>query len=115
MLEMSIETLKKEIVSRLKPLELQQITLFGSFAYGKPNEDSDIDLYVVTSDDFIPKSYAQSMSIRLKVANALEELQAIIPIDIVTHTKKMYEKFVEQNSSFSKEILQKGELLWGHH
>lgn len=115
MLVMGIEKLKQEIVDRLKPLELQQITLFGSFAYGKPNEDSDIDLYVVTSDDFIPSSYAQSMSIRLKVANALEELQSIIPIDIVTHTKKMYEKFVAQNSSFSKEILQKGELLWEHH
>ena len=115
MLEIGIEKLKKDIVNRLKPLNLQQITLFGSFAYGEPNKDSDIDLYVVTSDDFIPKNYEESMSIRLKVANALEELQKVIPIDTVTHTKKMYEKFVEQNSSFSKEILQKGELLWGHH
>ena len=73
-----IEKLKKDIVNKLKPLELQQITLFGSFAYGEPNKDSDIDLYVVTSDDFIPKNYAQSMSIRLRVANALEELQKII-------------------------------------
>ncbi|SMP87795.1 Nucleotidyltransferase domain-containing protein [Epsilonproteobacteria bacterium SCGC AD-308-E02] len=50
-----IEALKHEIVERLKPLDLDKIILFGSYAYGTPNEDSDIDLYVVTKDDFIPQ------------------------------------------------------------
>ncbi|HRF57283.1 MAG TPA: nucleotidyltransferase domain-containing protein [Campylobacterales bacterium] len=26
--------------------------LFGSYTYGTPDENSDIDLYVVTKDDF---------------------------------------------------------------
>ena len=49
-----IENIKSDIVIRLKPLDLDQIILFGSYAYGTPNEDSDIDLYVVTKDEFIP-------------------------------------------------------------
>ena len=42
----NIETMKQEILQRLKPLDLDQIVLFGSYAYGTPTEDSDIDLYV---------------------------------------------------------------------
>ena len=32
-------------------LDVEKIYLFGSYAYGEPNEESDIDLYVVLSDD----------------------------------------------------------------
>ena len=38
-----IEKLKPLIVERLKPLNPDKIILFGSYAYGTPNEDSDID------------------------------------------------------------------------
>lgn len=46
-----IEVLKHEIVERLKPLEPEKIILFGSYAYGTPNEDSDIDLFLVKDSD----------------------------------------------------------------
>ena len=42
-----IEKIKVEIVERLKPLDPDKIILFGSYAYGTPNEDSDIDLFLV--------------------------------------------------------------------
>jgi len=42
----NIEELKLEIVERLKPLNPDKIILFGSYAYGTPNEDSDIDLFI---------------------------------------------------------------------
>lgn len=45
-----IEKLKAEIVERLKPLEPDKIILFGSYAYGTPNEDSDIDLFLIKDD-----------------------------------------------------------------
>lgn len=44
-----IEILKHEIVERLKPLDPDKIILFGSYAYGTPNEDSDIDLFLVNN------------------------------------------------------------------
>lgn len=46
----NIEVLKHEIVERLKPLEPDKIILFGSYAYGTPNEESDIDLFLVKDD-----------------------------------------------------------------
>lgn len=104
----NIEELKPKIIEALMPLKPNKIILFGSYAYGTPNEDSDIDLYVVTNDDFIPQSYDENMNIYLKVANAMQDLLQEYPTDLITHTKAMHEKFIDLNSSFSKEILSKG-------
>jgi predicted nucleotidyltransferase len=42
-----IEKLKPLIVERLKPLNPDKIILFGSYAHGTPNEDSDIDIFLL--------------------------------------------------------------------
>ncbi len=42
-----IEKIGIEIVERLKPLDPDRIILFGSYAYGTPTEDSDIDIFIV--------------------------------------------------------------------
>ena len=108
-----IETLKLDIVQRLKPLDLDQVILFGSYAYGNPDKDSDIDLYVVTKDKFIPQSFKENMDIKLKISRAIRDLQKIIPIDTITHTKAMNEKFIQMGSMFSKEIMTKGVKIYG--
>ncbi len=110
--QVDIEKLKKEIIKRLKPLNPQKIILFGSYAYGKPNENSDIDLYIVTNDDFIPQSWREKANIYLKYSKELRDLQKIIPIDLIVHTKKMHEKFVQINSSFYKHTILRGIKLW---
>lgn len=107
-----IEYLKKEIVAKLEPLDVFLIILFGSYAYGKPDESSDIDLYIVTSDDFIPNSFKENMTIKLKVLRQLDDLKAQFPIDTIVHTKKMYEKFVEMNSLFCRKIFRDGIKLY---
>jgi predicted nucleotidyltransferase len=59
-----IEALKHEIVERLKPLDPDKIILFGSYAYGTPNEDSDIDLFLVKdniSDDDLDRYEIEAM------------------------------------------------------
>mgnify|MGYP000904258081 CR=1 FL=1 len=104
----NIEELKVEIVKRLKPLNPYKVILFGSYAYGTPSEDSDIDLYVVTNDDFIPQSWKEKSNIHLKITRALRDLLQTYPTDLITHTKAMHHKFIETNSSFANEILTKG-------
>jgi len=42
----NIEELKPLIVEKLKSLNPEQIILFGSYAYGKPNKNSDVDLFI---------------------------------------------------------------------
>ena len=45
-----IEKLKPKIIKALMPLKPDKIILFGSYAYGTPNEDSDIDLFLLKDD-----------------------------------------------------------------
>jgi predicted nucleotidyltransferase len=42
-----------EILTRIivETVPVEQIYLFGSYAYGTPHKDSDLDLYVVLKDD----------------------------------------------------------------
>ncbi|HQS67718.1 MAG TPA: nucleotidyltransferase domain-containing protein [Sulfuricurvum sp.] len=106
-----IEALKHEIVERLMPLNPDKIILFGSYAYGTPNEDSDIDLYVVTKDDFIPQSWKEKSSLNKTISSAIRDLRRVHAIDLIVHTKAMNDKFRILNSSFSRELLSRGQVL----
>ena len=103
-----IAKIEREIVERIGPLSPDKIILFGSYAKGTPNEDSDIDLYVVTNDNFIPQSWQEKNRIYLSVSREIRELRKQVPIDLIVHTKKMHEKFIALNSFFSREINQEG-------
>lgn len=46
----NIEEIKPQIIEALMPLKPDKIILFGSYAYGVPNEDSDIDLFLLKDD-----------------------------------------------------------------
>ena len=43
---MTTENILSEITATLKQFGIEKIILFGSYAYGTPNKDSDIDLPV---------------------------------------------------------------------
>jgi uncharacterized protein len=53
------ENLKNLIIQNLKAIDPDQVVLFGSHAWGDPTGESDIDLYVVTKDDFIPANWQE--------------------------------------------------------
>jgi len=106
-----IEKLKPQLLDALSSLNLEKIILFGSYAYGAPNEDSDLDLYVVTNDDFIPQTWKEKSEVHLKVSRAMRTLLQQYPTDLITHTKAMHNKFIEQDSSFCKKILNDGIVI----
>jgi predicted nucleotidyltransferase len=99
------------IVRKLKKLNPYRIILFGSYASGNPTKDSDIDILVVTNDNFIPRNFEEKMSLKLKVANEIDDIREEIPVDILVYTKPMFEKFIKLNSMFAREILNKGKDL----
>jgi len=108
---MNIETIQNELLEALKPLHLDSVILFGSHAYGTPHKESDIDLYVVTNDDYIPQSYKEKRALVWKVSQKILEIRKRYAIDLLVHTKKMNERFVELQSTLAKEILEKGKVL----
>ena len=106
------ENLKNLIIQNLKAIDPDQVVLFGSHAWGDPTGESDIDLYVVTKDDFIPANWQEKNHIYLKVARSLEEIMRSYPTDLIVHTRRMHRRFMELNSSFSREIRLKGQKLY---
>ncbi|MCL2440399.1 MAG: nucleotidyltransferase domain-containing protein [Treponema sp.] len=100
-----LEIIKKVI---LDTVQAKYIYLFGSYAYGKPTEKSDIDIYIVVPDTF-DKKITLTMG---KIANYLYNYQ-IFTADLFIIKEK---KFIEYKKyhSFEKTISEKGILIYGY-
>jgi predicted nucleotidyltransferase len=95
------DALETQIKEALAPLHPDKVILFGSYAWGQPTEDSDIDLYVVTRDDFMPATWREKRDVVRAVSNCMLDLRMRYSIDLLVHTKPMHRKFVEIDSSFA--------------
>jgi predicted nucleotidyltransferase len=84
------------------------VILFGSHAYGHPTSESDIDLYVVTKDNYIPDSYGEKRAVVRKVSKALIDIRLKKNLDLLVHTLPMHKKFYTLNSPFAQDIKNKG-------
>jgi predicted nucleotidyltransferase len=71
----------KELIVNAIPVE--QIYLFGSYAYGTPHKYSDLDLYVVLKDDVPMRDLDAGLQIRMAIAR-----KKSMPVDIVAKKKK---------------------------
>ena len=100
------------IVDRIKALNPYKIILFGSYAWGVPDENSDLDLIVVMNDDLMPANYSEKVQIYLKVSNVLTDVLKNVPIDLIVHTRPMHKRFIELDGMFYREIAQKGIVLY---
>ena len=106
-----IERLKPKIVKALLPLKPNKIILFGSYAYGTPNEDSDIDLFLLKDDltldklrDYELKASMKLLDLQLKYkTNGIDILSApteyiktredyFYKVDILQNGKVWYEQ-----------------------
>jgi len=105
------ESLKNELINYLKPVDPAKVILFGSYAYGNPGTDSDIDLYIVTKENYIPETFEENMLIKKRVYLALSQFRKDYASDIIVHTLPVHERFVKMGSSFAREIMQKGIVL----
>ena len=75
-----LEKLKELIINAI-PVE--QIYLFGSYAYGTPHKDSDLDLYVVLKDDLPLRDLDAGLQIRLAI-----DRKKSMPVDIIAKKKR---------------------------
>ncbi len=99
-----IEKIKRDIIKALKPLDPKDIILFGSYAYGVPREDSDIDLYIVTKDHYIPENYNQKIKLYLKYSKKIRKIRSVIALDLIVHTQGMRNIFFKQKNQIVEDI-----------
>jgi len=102
----------QELIEKLQQLNPFLVLLFGSYAYGIPKEDSDLDIFVVLNDNSMPATFKEKQALYLKVSPYIRSIAKQIPIDLVVFTIPMFEQLKKLNSNFSKEILTKGIILY---
>lgn len=109
---MSSEKYIPLIVEHLKKASPHKIILFGSYAYGTPNDDSDLDLIVITMDNYMPSTNKEKMELHHQYNPLVKEFREFIPIDLLVYTKAMFQKLQKTGSMFIREIDQKGKVLY---
>jgi len=98
-----LEEIVRRLVEALKP---EQIILFGSYAYGEPNKDSDVDLLIIVSDSDESR-YRRS-------CQAYRALRGImIPTDLLVLTRAEVEYKVNVLSSLISQAVRQGRVLYG--
>lgn len=95
-----INDLVGQIVKQFHP---QKIILFGSYAYGTPTPDSDVDLMVVMPHQGAPS--IQAASIRKKV-------HAGFPMDIIVRSATEIRKRLKMEDHFITEIIEQGQPIY---
>jgi len=92
----------------LKTVPALKIYLFGSYAYGKPGKESDMDIYVVIPDDF-------NQNITYMTENAICNINddELPSLDLFFVKESKYLEYLTY-SDFEKTIIKKGIMLYGN-
>ena len=95
-----IQALAEKIATVFRP---EQIILFGSYAWGMPTADSDVDLLVVLP--FEGKSWRMAATIR-------HQLRSPFPVDLIARTPEQLQQRLQQGDTFLQEITHNGRVLY---
>jgi len=99
------EKLIKEIVSRILNVATpEKILLFGSYAYGQPDKDSDIDILVIMKSEL--PGYKRSVPFYKALAGLL------IPKDILVYAPDEIEEWEDVPQAFITTAIRKGKVIY---
>lgn len=98
-----IEKIVRKIVEGYSP---ERIILFGSYAYGKPDSESDIDLLIIkkTSRPFIDRL--------AQVRKILTDPNRSVPLEPIVLTPEELNARLSIGDQFIEEIVTRGEVLY---
>ena len=96
-----------DYIARLvtKVIAPEKIILFGSYAYGTPGKESDIDILVIVKESSLPR-YKRSIPIYKELSGIL------VPKDLLVYTEDEIEEWSEVPQSFITTIYKKGRVIY---
>ena len=101
----NISRLIKNIANRITDnIHAEKIIMFGSYAYGRPNIDSDIDLLIIMETKLRPIKRSIFIS-KLFYPRALA-------MDIIVRTPNEVKERIKIGDDFIKDIISKGKVLY---
>jgi predicted nucleotidyltransferase len=104
---MDRDVIISRIIEKIKKyFQPEKIIVFGSFAWGNPTRDSDIDLFIIKDTKEKPRKRA------LEVRRIISEENAFVGIDILVYTPEEFRKRMEMGDSFLSKIMKKGKVMY---
>ena len=100
-IELQLENVIERIVQALNP---EKIILFGSYAYGDPGIDSDIDLLIIMKSEERPAIRSAQVSKLIRPRP--------FPMDILVRTPDEIDKRLKIGDRFIEEIISRGRILY---
>ncbi len=102
-----IDKVLERLVNVLKEhYEPEKVILFGSYAYGQPNEESDIDLLIIKETD---KPFFQRLAELRKIVSEARRGYAFEPVIL---TPKELKERLKRGDQFFQTIMEKGTVLY---
>lgn len=102
-----IERFKADAIEKLKPLEPEKIILFGSYAYGTPSQESDVDLLIV-KDLPAEQTRAYKLKARKLMRSLIEKYR--VGVDILVASEAYLQS--REDYFYRVELLQKGDMVY---
>ncbi len=99
--EEEINGVVEKIIKGYNP---EKIILFGSYSAGNPNENSDIDLFVVKDTDK-PRP-ERTIELRKMLYGSK------LPIDLIVYNQKEIDEKIKNKYSFVNEVLETGRVMY---
>src|SRR5437868_11310068 len=94
-----IRQFAREVAERFQP---DKIVLFGSYAYGQPHADSDVDILVI-----MPARNELDQAVKICLAVDYQ-----FPLDLVVRTPKNLAWRLAEGDSFLREVMDWGKILY---
>jgi predicted nucleotidyltransferase len=106
---MDAEIILSEIMEVLKQFGIEKVILYGSYATGQQDKNSDIDLFIIKN---IPENETRDFRIKLKKALWVKLGKMSYLLDIVVDNEQRVRKRIEMGDLFYKEIWTKGKTIY---
>lgn len=96
-----------EIANKIRrEYQPDKVILFGSYAYGQPDRDSDIDLLIIKD------TLDRPIDRRVAVTRIASDPKRLIPLEVIVLTPEELRGRLQIGDQFLREILGKGEVLY---
>lgn len=97
------------IVEKIKQENPEKIILFGSYAYGNPGNESDVDILVIKN---IEENKIRDFRIKLKLLLWEIVIKENVPVDILVDNLERINQRINDGDMFYKEIMMKGNVVY---
>jgi uncharacterized protein len=94
-----IRRFARDVAERFRPAK---IILFGSYAYGRPHADSDVDVLLI-----MPARNQLDQAFRIHT-----QIDPPFPVDLIVRTPRNLAWRLAEGDSFLTEIMSKGKVLY---